>query len=149
FPHVVAMLDDAVRPVPGLDEPDDANYVRAHVPSDAREHRDARRATLRVVGAAPGADGAGLPPPTDSRTRRADAGLAEVYAVWGGHAYGRDLDGVPARADMENAYRRIAVAAKNIDAREHDIADSDDYFQYHGGMIATVRALTGKAPEAY
>ena len=45
---------------------------------------------------------------------------------------------------METAYRRIAVAAKNIDTREHDIADSDDYFQYHGGMIATVRALTGQ-----
>src|SRR5881628_3022947 len=59
------------------------------------------------------------------------------------------LDGVPARPDMESAYRRIEVAAKNIDTREHDIADSDDYFQYHGGMIATVRALTGRAPEAY
>ena len=46
-------------------------------------------------------------------------------------------------------YRRIVVAAKNIDSREHDIADSDDYFQYHGGMIATVRALTGTAPTAY
>src|SRR5919202_477480 len=50
---------------------------------------------------------------------------------------------------MEAAYRRIAVAAKNVDTREHDIADSDDYFQYHGGMVATVRALTGAAPRAY
>ena len=50
---------------------------------------------------------------------------------------------------METAYRRIAVAAKNTDTREHDIADSDDYFQYHGGMVATVRALTGNAPAAY
>ena len=50
---------------------------------------------------------------------------------------------------METAYRRIAVAAKNTDTREHDIADSDDYYQYHGGMVATVRALTGTAPAAY
>jgi cobaltochelatase CobN len=50
---------------------------------------------------------------------------------------------------MEAAYRRIAVAAKNTDTREHDIADSDDYYQYHGGMIATVRSLTGKEPAAY
>lgn len=50
---------------------------------------------------------------------------------------------------MNQNYRRIAVAAKNTDTREHDIADSDDYFQYHGGMVATVRALTGKAPAAY
>ena len=26
---------------------------------------------------------------------------------------------------------------------------SDDYNAYHGGMIATVRALTGKAPRSY
>ena len=70
-------------------------------------------------------------------------------AVWGGHAYGRGLEGRAAREDMEHAYRRIAVAVKNTDAREHDIADSDDYYQYHGGMVATVRHLTGAAPRAY
>jgi cobaltochelatase CobN len=72
-----------------------------------------------------------------------------VYTTWGGFAYGRDLDGRPAAEDMSMQYRRIVVAAKNLDSREHDIADSDDYFQYHGGMIATVRALTGQAPTAY
>ena len=50
---------------------------------------------------------------------------------------------------METAYRRIRLAVKNTDSREHDIADSDDYYQYHGGMIATVRSLTGTAPRAY
>ena len=63
--------------------------------------------------------------------------------------YGRDLDGREAVDDMDRQYRRIAVAAKNTDTREHDIADSDDYFQYHGGMVATVRALTGQSPAAY
>ncbi|MFI6392280.1 cobaltochelatase subunit CobN [Nonomuraea sp. NPDC050547] len=147
FPHVVAMLDDAVRLAAGLDEADEDNYVRAHVKEET--HGDERRATMRIFGSAPGAYGAGILPLIDSRNWRDDADLAEVYAVWGGYAYGRDLEGVPARADMESAYRRIAVAAKNVDTREHDIADSDDYFQYHGGMVATVRALTGKAPAAY
>ncbi|GAA2391084.1 cobaltochelatase subunit CobN [Nonomuraea africana] len=149
FPHVVALLDDAVRMVAALEEPDEDNHVRAHVTADLAGHGDERRATMRVFGSRPGAYGAGLLPLIDSRNWRDDADLAEVYAVWGGFAYGRDLDGVPARQDMESAYRRIAVAAKNIDTREHDIADSDDYFQYHGGMVATVRALTGRAPAAY
>ncbi len=149
FPHVVAMLDDAVALVAGLDEGPEDNYVRAHVDDDLATHGDRRRATLRVFGSKPGAYGAGLLPLIDSRNWRDDADLAEVYAVWGGYAYGRDLDGLPARPDMETAYKRIAVAAKNVDTREHDIADSDDYFQYHGGMVATVRALTGKAPAAY
>ncbi|GAA1339548.1 cobaltochelatase subunit CobN [Catellatospora bangladeshensis] len=149
FPHVVALLDDAVRMVAALDEPAQDNFVRAHARAALTEHGDERRATMRIFGSKPGAYGAGLLPLIDSRNWRDDADLAEVYAVWGGYAYGRELDGVAARPDMESAYKRIAVAAKNIDTREHDIADSDDYFQYHGGMVATVRALTGKAPAAY
>jgi cobaltochelatase CobN len=149
FPHVVTMLDDAVRLVAGLDEPDERNYVRAHARADLAVHGDERRATTRIFGSKPGAYGAGLLPLIDARNWRDDADLAEVYAAWGGFAYGRDLDGREARADMETSYRRIAVAAHNTDTLEHDIADSDDYFQYHGGMIATVRALTGRAPRAY
>ncbi|WP_430502237.1 cobaltochelatase subunit CobN [Micromonospora trifolii] len=149
FPHVVALLDDAVRRVAALDEPDEENYLRAHVAADLAEHGDERRATARIFGSKPGAYGAGLLPLIDARTWRSDADLAEVYAVWGGYAYGRGLDGREARADMERSFARIAVAVKNQDTREHDIVDSDDYFQYHGGMVAMVRHLTGTSPQAY
>lgn len=149
FPHVVVMLDDAVRLVAALDEPAEQNYVRAHAQADLAAHGDERRATTRIFGSKPGTYGAGLLQLIDSRNWRDDADLAQVYTAWGGFAYGRGLDGRPAAEDMENQYRRIVVAAKNTDCREHDIADSDDYFQYHGGMVATVRALTGQAPAAY
>ena len=149
FPHVVTMLDDAVALVAGLDEPSDVNYVRAHAQADLAEHGDRRRATTRIFGSMPGSYGAGLLPLIESGTWRDDADLAEVYTAWGGYAYGRELDGRPAREDMQANYRRIAVAAKNTDTREHDIIDSDDYFQYHGGMVATVRSLTGTSPKAY
>jgi cobaltochelatase CobN len=149
FPHVVAMLDDAVRLVATLDEPDDLNYVRAHTRADLAEHGDERRATTRIFGSKPGSYGAGILQVVESGTWRDDKDLAEVYTAWGGFAYGRGLDGAPAADDMRVNYRRIKVAAKNIDTREHDIADSDDYFQYHGGMVATVRALTGSDPKAY
>ncbi|MFD7918106.1 cobaltochelatase subunit CobN [Streptomyces sp. NPDC059740] len=149
FPHVVGLLDDAVRLVAALEESAEDNYVRAHAQADLAVHGDERRATTRIFGSRPGTYGAGLLQLIDSRDWRTDADLAEVYTVWGGYAYGRGLAGRPAREEMESAYRRIAVAAKNTDTREHDIADSDDYFQYHGGMVATVRALRGTAPEAY
>lgn len=149
FPHTIGLLDDAVRLAASLDEPAEINHVRAHTQADLAEHGDERRATTRIFGSRPGTYGAGLLQLIDSRDWRTDADLAEVYTTWGGYAYGRDLDGCPAREEMETAYKRIAVAAKNTDTREHDIADSDDYFQYHGGMVATVRALKGKAPEAY
>jgi cobaltochelatase CobN len=149
FPHVIALLDDAIAAVAQLDEPAESNYVRAHADADVLAHGDRRRSTTRIFGSKPGAYGAGLLPLIDARNWRTDADLAEVYAVWGGYAYGRGLDGREARADMEAAFRRIAVAAKNTDTREHDIADSDDYFQFHGGMVAMVRHLTGASPAAY
>jgi cobaltochelatase CobN len=149
FPQIVTLLDDAISAVARLDEPDADNFVAAHYRADLIDHGDARRASTRIFGSKPGAYGAGLLPLIDARNWRDDGDLAEVYATWGGYAYGTGLDGRPARDDMETAYRRIQVAAKNVDTREHDIADSDDYFQYHGGMVAMVRSLTGDNPAAY
>jgi cobaltochelatase CobN len=149
FPHVVMMLDDAVRMVALLDEPDEDNFVAAHARADLTDHGDERRSTTRIFGSKPGSYGAGILQVVEAGTWRDDKDLAEVYTAWGGFAYGRGLDGAAAADDMRTNYARIKVAAKNIDTREHDIADSDDYFQYHGGMVATVRALTGSDPKAY
>jgi len=149
FSHVIDLLDDAVAAVAALDEPAEQNFLRRHVEADVAVHGDRRRATLRIFGSKPGAYGAGLLPLIDARNWHSDADLAEVYAVWGGYGYGRGVAGTACREDMERSFARIAVAAKNADTREHDIVDSDDYFQYHGGMVAMVRHLTGQSPAAY
>lgn len=168
FPHVIGLMDDAVAAVAVLDEPDESNYVAAHARADAERLAselgadDAwRRATTRVFGSKPGTYGAGLLQLLDSQDSagaggqevgsgwRGDADLAAVYEAWGGYAYGRGLDGAPARDSMRDCFARIEAAVKNVDSQEHDILDSDDYYQYHGGMVATVRALSGREPAAY
>ena len=75
--------------------------------------------------------------------------LAEVYTAWGGFAYTEKSFGVEAKKQFSDRFSQIVIAAKNQDNREHDIFDSDDYMQYHGGMIATVRALTGRNPSQF
>ncbi|MEW6638726.1 MAG: cobaltochelatase subunit CobN, partial [Actinomycetota bacterium] len=149
FPNLISLMDDAIRAVAALDEPGEANFVRKHAREELGAGADERRATTRIFGSKPGAYGAGLLPLMDARNWRSDEDLAEVYAVWGGYAYGRGLDGVEAREAMEANLRRTEVAVKNVDNREHDLFDSDDYFQYHGGMIAAIRALTGRNPKSY
>jgi cobaltochelatase CobN len=156
FPHLVALLDDAVAAVAALDERDEDNYVAAHARADAERLASElgveaawRRSTTRVFGSKPGTYGAGLLQLLETRDWRGDEDLAAVYEAWGGYAYGRGLDGVAAPEPMRECYARIDVAAKNVDSREHDILDSDDYYQYHGGMVATVRALAGREPAAY
>jgi cobaltochelatase CobN len=156
FPHLVSLIDDAVTTVAALDEPDDDNYVRKHVRADAERLADElgaqgawRRSSARVFGSAPGAYGAGLLELIDARNWRDDADLAAVYEAWGGYAYGAGLDGVEARGAVRDSFARIEVAVKNVDNREHDLFDSDGYFQYHGGMVAAVRALSGRDPKAW
>ena len=155
FPHLIDLLDDAVTLVAALDEPPEGNFVRKHALEDqaglvAELGADAawRRATTRVFGTPPGSYGVGLVQLIDVRTWREDADLAAVYEAWGGHAYGRGLGGVEARAAMRTQFARIDVAVKNVDTREHDVLDSSDYYAEHGGMVAYVRHLSGEQPRA-
>ncbi|HZT65484.1 MAG TPA: cobaltochelatase subunit CobN [Acidimicrobiales bacterium] len=124
FPHVVSLLDEAFALAGFGDDP-------------------------RIFGAKPGAYGSGILALLESRDWRSDADLAAVYEAWSGWAYGRSASGVPAADAMRRRFAAIDVAVKNQDNREHDIFDSDDYLQDHGGMIATVRALTGGQPKAW
>jgi cobaltochelatase CobN len=125
FPHLIALFDDAVRL---------AGFAADGDP--------------RIFGAMPGAYGSGILGLLDSRDWRSDDDLAAVYQAWGGYSYGRAGMGVPAAAAMARRFAAIEIAVKNQDNREHDIFDSDDYLQDHGGMIATIRALTGRQPKA-
>jgi cobaltochelatase CobN len=125
FPHLIALMDDAVA-LAGFDDGDP-----------------------RIFGAKPGAYGSGILPLLESRNWRGDEDLAEVYTAWSGYSYGRRGMGVPAAEAMRRRFAGIEVAVKNQDNREHDIFDSDDYLQDHGGMIATIRVLSGREPKAF
>ena len=103
----------------------------------------------RIFGSKPGTYGAGILQVLEERNWETVNDLAEVYAAWGGYAYTQKEHGVHARQEFRRRFSQIEVAAKNQDNREHDIFDSDDYMQYHGGMIATVRALTGRNPRQF
>jgi cobaltochelatase CobN len=157
FPNVVALLDRAVELVAAADEPDKHNYLRRHVHREemsliSKGHspaQAARQAKYRVFGSKPGSYGAGLLNLIDERNWKTDADLAEVYINWGSYAYTNTDHGVAAAEPFKRRLAQVAVAVQNQDNREHDIFDSDDYFQFHGGMIAAIRALTGENPAAY
>ena len=103
----------------------------------------------RIYGPGPGAYGVGILQLLEQRSWRSDDDLAAVYIAWSGYSYGRGGFGVPAEGAMRRRFAAIDVAVKNQDNREHDIFDSDDYLQDHGGMVATIRSLTGRDPKAW
>ena len=157
FPNLVHLVDDAIQTVAGLDEPPEQNFVRKHFMADRDTYRAAgvsaeaaqERSLYRIFGSKPGTYGAGILPLLDERNWRSDQDLAEVYMAWGGYAYTKTAYGAAASDEFKTRFAEIVVAVKNQDNREHDIFDSDDYLQYHGGMVAAIRALSGRDPKAY
>ncbi|MFO1039145.1 MAG: cobaltochelatase subunit CobN [Geminicoccaceae bacterium] len=154
FPAQIELLDDAVRAVAALDEPADMNPLADAVRRRAVEltalglsEAAARRsASARVFGSKPGAYGAGLQAPIDTRGWKETSELAETYLAWSGWAYGRGVEGTEAGPELRERLGRVSLVLHNQDNREHDILDSDDYYQFEGGIAAAVRHLSGRQP---
>jgi cobaltochelatase CobN len=106
-----------------------------------------------VFGAKPGAYGAGLQALIDERGWESDADLARAYVAWGGYAYGGGGGdggyGVAAHATFERRLASVEAVVQNQDNREHDLLDSDDYYQFEGGLAAAVRVASGRQPAVY
>ncbi len=157
FPEQIALFDKAVRAVAGLDEDEGDNPIAARVRAETGklvaegldEIQAARRAGYRVFGSKPGAYGAGLQALIDEKgwTDRAD--LAESYLVWGGYAYGAGEEGKAERGLFEERLRSVQAVVQNQDNREHDLLDSDDYYQFEGGMTAAIEHVAGVRPKVY
>jgi cobaltochelatase CobN len=157
FPAQIELFDHAVREVAAQDEPEETNPIAARVRKDAAmlrkggvdEESARRRAAYRVFGSKPGAYGAGLQALIDERGWQSDADLARAYLAWGGYAYGAKAEGVAEHGLFERRLGAVELVLHNQDNREHDILDSDDYYQFEGGLAAAVRTLSGEQPAIY
>ena len=157
FPAQIELVDDAVRAVARLDEAEIDNplaaasraEIRALVAAGMPEDAARRRAVARVFGSMPGSYGVGLQALIDERGWREESDLAEAWLAWGGYAYGRGLEGTDAGPDLAARLRRVELVLHNQDNREHDLLDSDDYYQFEGGLAVTVRHLSGRQPEIF
>jgi cobaltochelatase CobN len=155
FPHLIDLFDQAVSLAIDQDEPPDQNFPRKHYLADLENRKDMPadeaevEARYRMFGSKPGAYGAGILPLIETGNWKDDQDFARAFLEWGGYAYAATAAGVDARSVFAERLQSIQVALHNQDNREHDIFDSDDYFQFHGGMVASIRALTGVQPKAY
>ncbi|HEX9462793.1 MAG TPA: cobaltochelatase subunit CobN [Alphaproteobacteria bacterium] len=157
FPGLIDLFDSAARAVAALDEPPEQNPLAARVQSDAAGLRAsgisadaaARQAGARVFGSKPGAYGAGLQALIDERGWRDRGDLARAYLAWGGYVYGAGKEGEAAQPLFETRLKAIQAVVQNQDNREHDLLDSDDYYQFEGGLTAAVAHLSGAEPTTY
>ena len=157
FPSQIDLFDSAARAVAALDEPERFNPLAARARDEAArlvaagvdEVAAVRRAGFRVFGSKPGAYGAGLQALIDERGWETEADLARAYIAWGGYAYGAGAEGAAEHGLFEARLAGVQAVLHNQDNREHDLLDSDDYYQFEGGLTATVSHLSGERPEVY
>ncbi len=157
FPAQIALFDRAIRAIGALDEPEDQNPIAARMRTDAlgllssgsTEAEAAFSAGHRIFGSKPGAYGAGLQGLIDSGKWSGKRDLAEAFLNWGQYAYGVHAAGVAERHRFAARLGDIEAVVHNQDNREHDLLDSDDYYQFEGGLSAAAEALTGRKPAIY
>jgi cobaltochelatase CobN len=141
FPQLIALIDSAAREVMALDEPNELNPAAARARAGGSE--------ARVYSSKPGSYGAGLQAMIDERLWSGKADLAEAYLEWGGYAYGAGAEGVRDREGFETRLSEAEAIVQNQDNREHDLLDSDDYYQFEGGAAAAVATLQGRDRPIY
>jgi cobaltochelatase CobN len=157
FPAQIELLDQVTRAVAKLEEPDSDNPLAAKAREEskllqARGIPAADALTLssrRIYGAKPGAYGAGLQALIDEGIWDTRADLAAAYITWGSYAYGAGTDGAADETQLKRRLASIEAVIHNQDNREHDLLDSDDYYQFEGGMSAAVETASGKKPITY
>ncbi|MEL6551010.1 MAG: cobaltochelatase subunit CobN [Pseudomonadota bacterium] len=136
FPGLVDLVDAAARAVQALDEPTAQNPAKA-TPGH------------RVYGSKPGAYGAGLQAMIDERLWKTASDLGEAYLEWSSYAYGKGSEGARDRAGFAARLTGAEAIVQNQDNREHDILDSDDYYQFEGGAAAAISTLKGESVPVY
>ena len=157
FPAQIALFDRAIRAIGALDEPEADNPIAARMRTEAlglmakgqSEADAALQAGARIFGSKPGAYGAGLGHLIDNGRWSDKADLANQAIAWGQYAYGAKAQGVPMQERFRARLGDIDAVIHNQDNREHDLLDSDNYYQFEGGLSVAAEMLSGRRPAAY
>ncbi|MCM1983874.1 cobaltochelatase subunit CobN [Lyngbya confervoides] len=157
FPNLIQLFDQAVQAVAQLQEPEDQNPLAARVSLETQTwlaeglslEQAQLRSRFRIFGSKPGAYGAGLQGLIESQNWISDGDLARAFMTWSSYAYTGQAESHAAPEALTRRLAGLEIVLHNQDNREHDVLDSDDYYQFQGGLTAAVRSIQGQNPKTY
>ncbi len=157
FPNLIDLFDNAVKAIAALNETPEQNPLADRVAQEITNWQQQgltleaaqTRSQYRIFGSKPGAYGAGLQGLIESQNWETEADLAQAYINWSAYAYTNKAEGIAAPEAFNQRLGNMQIVLQNQDNREHDLLDSDDYYQFQGGLTAAIKQVSGKAPEAY
>ena len=157
FPNLINLFNQVTEAVSNLDENSQDNPLAKQLQTETKYWQEQglsleeanARSRYRIFGSKPGAYGAGLQGLIEAQNWQTDEDLARAYINWSSYAYTEKGIGKAAPEAFTQRLENLQVVLHNQDNREHDLLDSDDYYQFQGGLTAAIRSITGKNPQTY
>ncbi|MEA5535499.1 cobaltochelatase subunit CobN [Crocosphaera sp. XPORK-15E] len=157
FPNLLHLMYNAIADVSSLNEEKEINPLAAKVQEEQifwqeqglTDEQAKLKSCYRIFGSKPGAYGAGLQGLIEAQNWENDEDLAKAYLNWSCYAYDNKGVGHAVPDVFKKRLKQLQIVLHNQDNREHDLLDSDDYYQFQGGLTVAVRALSGKNPQVY
>jgi magnesium chelatase subunit H len=148
LPMQTRMLAEAAFLAATADEPERANFVRAHSLAHAEAHGiDIETAALRVFSNAEGAYGANVNQMIEGGAWADPDELANAFETRKGFAYGIKGKPVQRRELLTSALKDVEFTYQNLESVETGITDLDQYVDGLGGVSRSIaRAKGAEAP---
>ncbi len=167
FPNALKHIEEAVAKVAALQEPDNAVRIhtaqleshlvqkgmkpeQAHLYSLARIFSNANGVYgLKIDAASLASDTWGEGPGGRQDRRRGEAKLADLYMSRIGYLWGEEGDRGQHKELFAENLKKVDAAVLARSSNLYGVVNTDDPFQFLGGIGLAVRHLTGKNPELY
>jgi cobaltochelatase CobN len=161
LPHLIELIDETIIKIASLNEREEYNFIRKHVNEYKEKERlkaagsydkekVERQATYRLFSAQPGAYGGGAV----SLMIAASAwetinDLGEQYIEKGGYAYGSGAWGEISHKEYADRLSTVDATFHKLASDESDPLDCCCFYDFHGGMYAAVKTVSGNEPKVY
>ncbi len=141
FPNLIDLVNKAIKLVGSLNESKEQNPYAASINNG--------EAMGRVYGSAPEGYGTGLQELINLSSWEKQEDLADCYLKSSKWLYKDSNEPCQDINGLKSSLKKAQVVIHSQDNREHDILDSDDYYQFHGGLFSAVKSLSEEQPSIY
>ncbi len=147
FYNCIELIDDAIREVSQLDEPEEMNYLKKHVSKSYADGGDGDCA--RIFASRPGTYGNGVNLAVYASAWKENKDLSDVYVYWNGYEYGKGKFGEESHSKFVSQLKTVDLTFNKTVTDEYDLFGCCCYFGTHGGLTIAAREISGHDVPAY
>ena len=157
FPLLIDALHDLFQQVAELDEPEAANYLKAHtavirsqlLAEGYAPDVAAELAAARLFGPAQAEYGSKVSKLIELKTWSDEQELAETYVANLHHVYSRRFRGEAIGGLLTSHLATVDAVSQVRSNHEYELVDLDHYYEYVGGLSKSVETARGCKAEVY